>query len=87
MTNNATYYFGRRGLFPNYLGVLVALSVAGCGLLLVRRVIRLMAEFDKMQEPQLDERETTIAGRRVFSTTKKPNKLSEYHPNTEETKI
>src|ERR1700677_2696626 len=46
----------RSAIFPNYLGLVVALCVLGCGLLLVRRVIRLMAEFDKLQEPQLDEK-------------------------------
>ena len=51
-------YLLRSAIFPNYLGLLVALCVAGCGLLLVRRVIRLMAEFDKMQEAHPDEYET-----------------------------
>ena len=53
-------YLLRFVLFPNYLGIGVALCFVACGLLLVRGAIRMFLEFDKLQEPGLKENESTI---------------------------
>jgi hypothetical protein len=56
-----TIYLLRSVLFPNYLGVGVALCFVACGLFLVRGVIRMFLEFDKLQDPGLEENESTTS--------------------------
>jgi hypothetical protein len=54
-------YLLRSVLFPNYLGVGVALCFVASGLFLVRGAIRMFLEFDKLQAPGLKENESTTS--------------------------
>ena len=51
----------RSVLFPNYLGVGIALCVVAFGLFLVRGAIRMLLEFDKLEEQALKENEATTS--------------------------
>ena len=51
----------RSVLVRNYFGLGVALCFVTCGLFLVRHLIRLLLEEDKLQDPQIKENEATIA--------------------------
>jgi hypothetical protein len=56
-----TIYLLRSAIFPNYLGLVVALCVVAFGLFLVRGVIRMLAEFDKLQDQQTNVKEAAIS--------------------------
>jgi divalent metal cation (Fe/Co/Zn/Cd) transporter len=54
-------YLLRSVLFPNYLGVGIALCVVAFGLFLVRGAIRMLLEFDRLEEQALKENEAATS--------------------------
>ncbi len=54
-------YVLRPALVRSYEGIAVALCVAACGLFLVRRFIRVLAEEDKLQDQELDANQATVS--------------------------
>jgi hypothetical protein len=53
-------YVPRSALAQSYEGFAAALCVIACGVFLVRRVIRLMAEEDKLQEQQFNANQAAV---------------------------
>ena len=51
----------RSALTRSYVGLVAALGIVACGVFLVRRFIRLLAEEDKLQEQLLNENQAAVS--------------------------
>jgi hypothetical protein len=54
-------YLLRAVLVPNYVGIGVALCFVACGLLLVRHLLRMLLDADKLQDSQLKASEASLS--------------------------
>ena len=54
-------FVSRSGLAHSYEGLAAALGVVACGVFLVRRFIRVLAEEDRLQDKQFNANQSTVS--------------------------